>query len=110
MCTFNLKFYVLFVAEVQVNIRQEGVGVPEFLNAPWSPADQRIVVNVAEGRSGLILTLIARDSITHERITNFREVAGDPDNLFTVSVNGKFNVILWPFIHLNIDHPIINIV
>ena len=108
MSKMNLN--VLFVAEVHVNIRQEGVGVPEFLNEPWSPADQRIVVNVAEGRSGLILTLIARDSITHERITNFREVAGDPDNLFTVSVNGKFNVILWPFIHLNIDHPIINIV
>lgn len=82
-------FSCFILAEVQVHIRQEGVGVPEFLNEPWTVTDQRIVVNVTEGRHGLLLTLIARDSLTHAQITRFREVAGDPDNLFTVTVNGE---------------------
>lgn len=85
ICAFILR-HVL--AEVQVIITQDGVGVPIFLNEPWSMSDQRIVVNVTEGRYGHILTLIAVDSITNEPITLFRERAGDPDNYFTVDDNG----------------------
>ena len=77
------------LAKVQITIREDGVGIPIFLNEPWSLADQRIVVNVSEERSGLILNLIAVDSISGETIRSFRELAGDPENLFTVSVNGE---------------------
>lgn len=83
----------MFVAEVQVHVRQQGVGVPEFLNKPWTPEDKTIIVNVTEGTSGHIVTLIARDSITHEPITNFREVIGDTDNIFTVNSDGKLIMI-----------------
>ena len=47
-CTLSPFYSVtesFLTAEVHVNIRQDGVGVPEFLNEPWSPSDQRIVVN-----------------------------------------------------------------
>lgn len=62
-----------------------------FLNEPWSVTDQRIVVNVTEGRYGHIITLVAVDSITKEPITFFREVAGDVGEFFTVDVNGSSN-------------------
>jgi len=84
-----LKTVALIVAEVQVNVQQEGVGVPEFLNYPWTKDNQIIIVNVTEETSGHIVTLVARDSLTHEPIRIFRKIAGDSKNLFTVSVNGK---------------------
>jgi len=77
------------VARVEVNIRQVGVGVPLFLNEPWTAGDQRIRVTVAEGQVGLIVSLIAVDSVSGAKVSRFTEITGDPDNLFTVRLNGE---------------------
>lgn len=80
----------MILAEVHVTIREDGVGVPVFLNEFWTFEDPRIAVSVPEGRSGLILKLVAVDSVSGETVTRFEEVAGDPGNLFTVNINGWF--------------------
>lgn len=81
-------FLCMLVADVQVTVREDGVGVPVFLNEPWTITDQRIVVNISEEMTGLIVKLVAINSITQEAVTTFRKVAGDPSNLFTVNING----------------------
>ncbi|XP_067930437.1 cadherin-87A-like [Watersipora subatra] len=80
-------------AQVQITIREDGVGTPLFLNEPWTLTNPRIVVNVSEESTGLILRLVAVDSETGEVISTFREVAGDPDNFFNVEINGEVHLL-----------------
>lgn len=78
--------------EVTVYIRAHGEMNPVF-SAPWSQSNPVIEITVPEESliGSTLLTLSARDPLTHAIVTHFEKIPGsDPDNYVSVSpVSGK---------------------